>query len=58
MIGVLRQFFRQYQNWMLYAGFSGGADSTAALVISAGLQKDCGFTLVAVHFNHGLHGFH
>ena len=56
MIGVLRQFFRQYQNWMLYAGFSGGADSLALLLLLRELQLEIPFRLTAVHCEHGLRG--
>ena len=50
----IRQFFLKEKTPVMLCGFSGGADSTAALVLSAELQKECGFSLVAVHFNHGL----
>ena len=50
----IRQFFLKEMTPEMLCGFSGGADSTAALVISAGLQEECGFSLTAVHFNHGL----
>ena len=50
----IKRFFLKEKTPVMLCGFSGGADSTAALVISAGLQKECGFTLVAVHFNHGV----
>lgn len=56
MIGVMRQFFRQYQNWRLYAGFSGGADSLALLLLLRELQREIPFYLTAVHCEHGLRG--
>lgn len=40
----------------IYVGFSGGADSTALLLIFAELSKNHSFKLTAVHFEHGLRG--
>lgn len=37
-------------------GFSGGADSTAALLWAAAQAQKCGSRVVAVHFNHHLRG--
>ena len=56
MIGGLQQFFRQYLNWTLYAGFSGGADSLALLLLLRDLQREIPFRLTAVHCEHGLRG--
>ena len=56
MLGSFRQFLRPYQNWMLYAGFSGGADSLALLLLLRSLQQEIPFRLSAVHCEHGLRG--
>jgi tRNA(Ile)-lysidine synthase len=40
----------------IYIGFSGGADSTALLLIFAELSKSHSFKLTSVHFEHGLRG--
>lgn len=40
----------------VFVGFSGGADSTAALLILKELQKTYSFRLIAVHFEHGIRG--
>lgn len=40
----------------VYVGFSGGADSTALLLILAELLKSYSCKLTAVHFEHGLRG--
>jgi tRNA(Ile)-lysidine synthase len=40
----------------IYAGFSGGADSTALIVILKNLSIRYKFKLTAVHFEHGLRG--
>ncbi len=40
----------------IYAGFSGGADSTALLVILKTLSEKHKFQLTAVHLEHGLRG--
>lgn len=49
-----RELFLQEKTPIMLCGFSGGADSTAALLTAYQLQQDCGFSLVAVHFDHGL----
>ncbi len=41
---------------LVFAGFSGGADSTALLLILRELQKAYPFKLTAVHFEHGIRG--
>ena len=53
-LDVPRELFLKEKTPVMLCGFSGGADSTAALLASYRLQQECGFTLVAVHFNHGL----
>lgn len=40
----------------ILVGFSGGADSTALLLILKELQKNYSFKLMAVHFEHGIRG--
>lgn len=50
----IRTLFLREMTPEMLCGFSGGADSTAALVVAARLQQECGFTLTAVHFNHQL----
>ena len=40
----------------IYIGFSGGADSTALLLMFEELSKKHSFKLTAVHFEHGLRG--
>jgi tRNA(Ile)-lysidine synthase len=39
---------------MIYIGFSGGADSTALLLVLDELSKSYNYNLTAVHFEHGL----
>ena len=46
--------FSIYEN--IYVGFSGGADSTALLIILKKLSGKYKFKLHAVHFEHGLRG--
>ena len=50
----IRTLFLREMTPEMLCGFSGGADSTAALVVAARLQQECGFSLTAVHFNHQL----
>lgn len=52
----MQKFFRQYRDWTLYAGFSGGADSLALLLLLHDLQKNIPFRLIAMHCEHGLRG--
>lgn len=40
----------------IFVGFSGGADSTALLLILKELQKVYSFKLTAIHFEHGIRG--
>lgn len=49
-----RELFLREKTPVMLCGFSGGADSTAALCVSDLLKNECGFSLVAVHFDHGL----
>ena len=46
------ELFESFRNGTLFVGFSGGADSTAALLVAA----KSGCRTVAVHFDHGLRG--
>lgn len=50
------KLFESFRNGTLYVGFSGGADSTAALLAAKHFQERIGFHLTAVHFDHGLRG--
>ena len=56
MNAVLKPFFAPYKDWTLYAGFSGGADSLALLLMLEKLRHQVPFRLVAVHCEHGLRG--
>ena len=46
------ELFESFRRGILFVGFSGGADSTAALLVAA----KSGCRTVAVHFDHGLRG--
>lgn len=48
--------FHSFRGYQLFVGFSGGADSTALLMIAAKGAKSNDFDLTAVHFNHHLRG--
>lgn len=50
------QLFAKFSGYRLFCGFSGGADSTAALLLARKFQKRSFFVLEAVHFNHHLRG--
>ncbi|MBR2372939.1 MAG: tRNA lysidine(34) synthetase TilS [Lentisphaeria bacterium] len=50
------QLFAKFSGYRLYCGFSGGADSTAALLLAKKFQKNYSYELYAVHFNHHLRG--
>ena len=51
-----RRLFAPFAGSTLFVGFSGGADSTAALLTALELQPEFGYGIVAVHFDHGLRG--
>jgi len=51
-----RRLFAPFAGGILYVGFSGGADSTAALLTALELREEIGCTVVAVHFDHRLRG--
>ena len=53
-IEVCRKLFSSGRYKNLLCGFSGGADSTAALLVARTFQKEYGFNLIAVHFDHHL----
>ncbi len=48
--------FAPFAGFRLLVGFSGGADSTAALLAAEAAAKRFGCALFAVHFEHGLRG--
>ncbi len=48
--------FAPFASGTLFAGFSGGADSTAALLAALHHRKRFGYRLAAIHFNHHLRG--
>lgn len=50
------QLFAKFSGCRIFCGFSGGADSTAALLLARKYQKRFGYDLSAVHFNHHLRG--
>lgn len=54
--GFSEQLFAKFSGWKLFCGFSGGADSTAALLLASESKERFGYTLEAVHFNHHLRG--
>jgi tRNA(Ile)-lysidine synthase len=45
-----------YQGYTIYVGFSGGADSTALLLLLQQVSAELEIELRAVHFEHGLRG--
>ena len=55
-IKLCRKFFALRRNYTVFAGFSGGADSTAALLAALHFQKEYNLRIVAIHFNHHLRG--
>lgn len=55
-IELCRKFFASRRNYTVFAGFSGGADSTAALLAALHFQKEYDLHIVAIHFNHHLRG--
>lgn len=50
------ELFAPWAGGELFCGYSGGADSTAALLITAAAAERFGFTVEAVHINHHLRG--
>ena len=55
-IELCRKFFDSRRNYTIFAGFSGGADSTAALLAALHFAGEFNLKIVAVHFNHHLRG--
>lgn len=55
-IDALAHLFAPFSGKTLLVGFSGGADSTAALLVTHAFQQRFGFALAAVHMNHHLRG--
>ena len=55
-IELCRKFFDSRRNYTIFAGFSGGADSTAALLTALHFAGEFNLKIVAVHFNHHLRG--
>ena len=53
---LARELFAPFAGGTLLVGFSGGADSTAALLTASELRGEFGFEVVAVHFDHRLRG--
>lgn len=53
---ICGKLFESFRGGTLYAGFSGGADSTAVLLAARLYRERIGFRLTAVHFDHGLRG--
>lgn len=51
-----KTIFASFPGFRVYVGFSGGADSTAALLLARNAAQSVGFSLKAVHFNHHLRG--
>ena len=50
------KLFAPFKHGHIFVGFSGGADSTAALLIAQMFQKKYSYQLTAIHFDHGLRG--
>ena len=50
------QLFARFSSCRIFCGFSGGADSTAALLLARKFQSRFHYELTAVHFNHHLRG--
>lgn len=50
------KLFAPFQHGRLFVGFSGGADSTAALLVARRFQEIFHYRLTAIHFDHGLRG--
>ncbi len=55
-ISSMAEVFSPFRSFRVLVGFSGGADSTAVLLLAEHFAKEIGFELTAVHFNHHLRG--
>jgi len=55
-LSAIRRIFAKIPSGTLYVGFSGGADSTALLLLARRFENECGYRLKALHFEHGLRG--
>ena len=55
-ISSMAEVFLPFRSFRVLVGFSGGADSTAVLLLAEHFAKKIGFELTAVHFNHHLRG--
>ena len=55
-IELCRKFFASRRNYTVFAGFSGGADSTAALLTALYFAGEFNLKIIAVHFDHHLRG--
>ncbi|MCQ2378599.1 MAG: tRNA lysidine(34) synthetase TilS [Victivallaceae bacterium] len=53
---LCRQLFAKVAGRTLLSGFSGGADSTALLLVARKFAREFSIRLIAVHFNHRLRG--
>ncbi|MEI8245022.1 MAG: tRNA lysidine(34) synthetase TilS, partial [Lentisphaerota bacterium] len=51
-----KKILAPFKGYKVYAGFSGGADSTALLLTLHSLAAELSIELQAVHFEHGLRG--
>lgn len=60
VVSKVREYIKSYQmienGDKVIAGISGGADSVCLFFVLLELQREMGFSLVAVHVNHGLRG--
>lgn len=52
----VQRLLGKFKNYTIYAGFSGGADSTALLLLLKKLAPLLKFNLQAVHFQHNIRG--
>lgn len=55
-IESIKIHLQNFRGWKIYAGFSGGADSTALLMLLNEYAEFFNINLCAVHFEHGIRG--